>query len=245
MRELKGLTQHIGISAVSPDMLEYGWSFDNTDEDCTGDQLYQSSFLYEIYQRSEKNLTTRSTVPILWDTKTETIVNNESADIVRILNKSFNNIASNDSDYSPEKYKGEIEQWNGLIYPNINNGVYACGFARTQSAYDEAVTKLFLCLDQLEAHMANRSYMVANRLTEVDIRLIPTLIRFDIVYHTHFKCNLRRIIDYPNLYNYLSRCRQLPAIKKTTHIPHIKRHYYFSHQNINPYRIIAAGPVEY
>lgn len=245
MRELKELTAHINISVVSPDMLENGWSFDMTDDACTGDQLYQSAYLYEVYQRSGKNLTTRSTVPILWDTKTETIINNESADIVRIFNKSFNKITSNEADYCPEEHKNEIDQWNGVIYSDINNGVYACGFAKTQSAYDEAVTKLFSCLDQLEKHLENHLYMVGNGLTEVDIRLIPTLIRFDTVYHTHFKCNLRRIIDYPNLHSYLSRCRELPAIKKTTHIAHIKRHYYFSHQNINPYRIIAAGPDEY
>ena len=245
MHALKGLGAHIGVSVVDPDMLTYGWTFSQDKPGCTGDQLYQLNYLYQLYLRADPTLTSRVTVPVLWDTHLKTIVNNESSDIIRIFNRSFNALTANTEDYYPPTLREAIDAWNTHIYQAVNNGVYACGFATTQSAYDHAIKRLFDTLDSLEQHLQSHDWLVGNQLTEADIRLIPTLLRFDPVYVTHFKCNRKRIIDYPALHAYLERLYAIDAIRKTTNIAHIKRHYYYSHQHINPYRIIAAGPDQF
>ncbi len=242
MRILKGLSPHIGVSIVDPDMLENGWTFATDKPGCTGDQLYQLRFLYELYLRANSRLSCRVTVPVLWDKQLKTIVNNESSDIIRLFNRAFNHLTDRTEDYYPEMYREDIDAWNDYVYTHVNNGVYACGFATTQTAYDQAVSRLFSALERLNDHFGNHDWLVGNQLTEADVRLVPTLLRFDPVYHIHFKCNRRRIIDFPNLYSYLCRLRDLDAIKQTTDIEQIKRHYFYSHQHINPYRIIPAGP---
>ena len=244
-RQLKNLTDHISVSVVHPDMLNSGWTFEADKDGATGDPLYNHQFLYQFYQQADSNVTTSVTVPLLWDKKNETIVNNESSEIIRIFNTNFNELTGNDLDFYPEDLQKEIDELNNLIYENINNGVYKCGFAQTQDSYDEACFHLFKTLDQLETILNNKKFLTGDTLTEADIRLIPTLLRFDLVYVTHFKCNVRRIIDYPNLRRYTKELYELPAIEKTTNINHIKRHYYFSHEHINPYRIIPTGPQEF
>ena len=242
-RELKNLENHIGVSIVHPDMLDDGWKFDDSFPGSTKDHLYNKEFLREIYQMADPNVTTSVTVPVLWDKKTKTIVNNESAQIIRIFNKEFNDLTGNKNDYYPKEKQEKINQINELIYENINNGVYKSGFASSQSAYDEAVNLLFNTLDKLEIVLGNSKYLVGESLTEADIRLIPTLLRFDAVYVTHFKCNLRRIFDYKNLHRYVNDLLLMPAISNTYKLDHIKRHYYFSHEHINPNRIIPLGPI--
>ena len=241
-RELKGLTDHISVSVVHPDMLEKGWTFQKDLDGVGGDDLYQSTYLYEIYQLAQKNISTSVTVPILWDKRTKTIVNNESSEIIRIFNESFNELTGNKKDYYPEEFRGEIDQLNDLIYPNVNNGVYLCGFANNQKAYEEAARNLFKTLDVLEEKLEGQQYLIGGQLTEADIRLIPTLLRFDLVYVTHFKCNLKRIKDYKNLARYTKDLYELEAVKKTTNFDHIKRHYYYSHEMLNPLRIVPLGP---
>ena len=243
-RELKGLDEHISFSVVHPDMLENGWVFDESFPGATKDHVNDARYLYENYQRAQTDVTTSVTVPILWDKKLNTIVNNESSEIIRIFNNAFNRLTGNVEDYYPPNLRAEIDQFNEMIYGAINNGVYKSGFAQTQSAYDEAVTTLFRTLDKIDEHLEGRDYLVGNQLTEADIRFIPTLLRFDLVYVTHFKCNLKRIKDYKNLSRYNKKLFEIPAIKKTTNFDHIKRHYYFSHEMINPYRIIPQGPGE-
>ena len=242
MRALKSLNNHISISVVCPDMLNKGWTFSTQHPGTTGDQLYQYDYLYQLYQQSEQNITTRVTVPILWDKKTKTIVNNESSEIIRIFNTQFNKLTGNEHDYYPKKHVKSIDQWNQSIYSNINNGVYAAGFATSQTAYEQAIARLYTQLQQCDAILQRQDFLCGDDLTEADIRLLPTLLRFDTVYHTHFKCTIKRIIDYPGLFAYLNRCRKIPAIQETTHDWHIKRHYYFSHQHINPYQIIPVSP---
>ena len=241
-RELKNLTKHISVSVVHPDMLENGWVFDNTFPEATVDHLFDAKFLYENYQRADKEVTTSVTVPVLWDKKTNTIVNNESSEIIRMFNSSFNELTGNIDDYYPMELREEINRFNELIYEPVNNGVYKTGFAKTQDVYDLAVHELFSSLDYLDNHLEGKKFLVGDRLTEADIRLIPTLLRFDLVYVTHFKCNLRRIIDYKNLSRYTRELYDIPAIKNTTNFEHIKQHYYYSHEMINPYRIIPSGP---
>jgi len=241
-RELKNLTKHISVSVVHPDMLEDGWFFDDSFPGATKDHLHNSSYLYQNYQLADKNVTTSVTVPILWDKKLNTIVNNESSEIIRMFNSSFNELATNDDDYYPIELRGEINRFNELIYEPVNNGVYKTGFAKTQESYDMAVHELFSTLDYLDNHLEGKKFLVGDRLTEADIRLIPTLLRFDLVYVTHFKCNVKRIIDYKNLSRYTRELYAIPAIKNTTNFEHIKRHYYYSHEMINPYRIIPSGP---
>ena len=240
-RELKNLTNHISVSVVSPDMLDDGWVF--TDD--YPDHLYNKKYLREVYQDADPKISTSVTVPILWDKKEKTIVNNESSEIIRIFNSEFNNLTGNQDDYYPKHLRAEIDPLNEKIYHSVNNGVYKCGFAKTQKAYESAYLELFDTLDFLESHLNNKKYLIGNQLTEADIRLIPTLLRFDLVYFVHFKCNKKRIVDYPNLFNYLKTHYQNPAIKKTTNIIHIKRHYYYSHDKINPYRIIPLGPEKF
>ena len=241
-RKLKSLDNHISVSVVHPDMLEDGWVFDNSFPGATEDHLYHKKFLREIYQKADSKVTTSVTVPILWDKKTETIVNNESSQIIRILNSSFNELTGNYVDFYPKHKREQIDKINNQIYENINNGVYKSGFARTQEAYDIAVTKLFKTLDYLDEILCHSKYLINDELTEADLRLIPTLLRFDAVYVTHFKCNIKRIIDYPNLIRYVKDMLLIPAVKQTYKLDHIKRHYFFSHEQINPWRIIPKGP---
>ena len=241
-RHLKKLENHISVDYVHPDMLENGWSFSNDFPKTTGDSLHFKSYIHEIYQLSDKKVSSKATVPILWDKKTNTIVNNESAEIIRIMNSAFNKITKNFDDYYPSNLRPEIDKINKITYENINNGVYKSGFSKTQSAYEDAVKKLFSSLEMIDKILTGKEYLVGNQLTEADIRLIPTLLRFDSVYHVHFKCNLKKISEFKNISNYVKKLFNIPAINSTTDFDHIKRHYYFSHESINPNRIIPLGP---
>lgn len=241
-RKLKGLEAHIDVSVVSPDMLGQGWSFADY-PGSTGDKLFGSSYMHQVYTKAKQDITSRVTVPVLWDKQTNSIVNNESADIIRIFNSEFNSITGNELDFYPEELRAEIDEINEFIYPNINNGVYRSGFATTQEAYREAVVALFDALDEVEARLAKQRYLVGEHITEADWRLFTTLIRFDAVYVGHFKCNFRRIEDYPNISNYLRELYQYPGIAETVNLDHIKRHYYFSHTMINPTQVVPEGPV--
>ena len=244
-RELKSLVNHISVSVVHPDMLENGWTFQKDENGIGGDDLYQNEFLYQTYQLAQKDISTSVTVPILWDKKNKTIVNNESSEIIRIFNSAFNELTGNKLDYYPKDLQNSINELNELIYSNVNNGVYLSGFATNQKAYEEAVTNLFNTLDLLEERLVGQDFLVGNQLTEADLRLIPTLLRFDPVYVTHFKCNLKRIKDYKNLSRYTKSLYKLEAVKKTTNFNHIKRHYYYSHEMLNPQRIIPLGPTDF
>ena len=239
---LKGLTKHITYSVVHPYMGEYGWSFEKNFEGATGDHLYGLSYLYQLYLKADKDISTTVTVPVLWDKKKKTIVNNESSLIIRILDSKFNDFSENTISYYPDNKAKEIDKWNDKIYESINNGVYRCGFASTQKSYEEAFNKLFSALDDLDMHFSNNQYLVGDRVTEADIRLITTLLRFDLVYVNHFKCNLKRIIDYPNLFRYLSDMREMKAVSETFNKDHTKYHYYASHHKLNPTGIIPLGP---
>ncbi len=244
-RKLKELDDHISVSVVHPDMLEDGWVFDNSFPGATEDHLYGKKFLRQIYLKADSKVTTSVTVPVLWDKKTETIVNNESSEIIRIFNSSFNDLTGNFDDFYPKSKRKEIEDMNQLIYENVNNGVYKSGFALTQKAYDTAIAQLFETLDYLEKVLSQTKFLVGNEFTEADLRLIPTLLRFDAVYVTHFKCNVRRIIDYPNLHRYVKDMLLIKPVSQTFELNHIKRHYYYSHEQINPNRIIPKGPEVY
>ncbi|MCG2835684.1 glutathione S-transferase family protein [Photobacterium sp. WH77] len=235
-RTLKGLEPHIGVTVVSPDMLEHGWEF------AQPEPLYGFDFMHQLYAKAKPDYTGRVTVPVLWDKETQTIVSNESSEIIRMLNSAFNEITGNQDDYYPQSAQAEIELWNAFIYPSINNGVYRCGFATTQEAYSTAFSELFAALDKVDAHLANHRYLTGSRLTEADWRLFTTLIRFDAVYVGHFKCNKQRIADYPNLQGYLKELYQVPGVADTVDFYHIKRHYYFSHQMINPTGVVPQGP---
>lgn len=241
MRNLKGLEEHIGVSVVSTDMLDNGWSFDKK-TGSTGDEVNNFKFLHEAYTKSVSDYTGRVSVPILWDKKTQQIVNNESSEIIRMLNSAFNDITHNYDDYYPQHLHKKIDPINKFVYDDINNGVYRAGFATTQQAYDEAYDSLFEALDKVEAILEKNRYLVGSDFTEADIRLFTTIIRFDEVYHGHFKCNKKMIEDYPNISSYRRELYQMPAIKETTNFYHIKRHYYFSHTMINPTQIIPKGP---
>lgn len=244
-RSLKELEDHISVSVVHPDMMNKGWSFSKDFADATGDDLFGFSFLHQVYQKAQPNVTTSVTVPILWDKKTNQIVNNESSEIIRMFNTAFNELTGNPDDYYPIALRAEIDEWNDEIYHSINNGVYRCGFARNQEAYDQSATSLFKCLDKLEHHLDGRKYLVGERLTEADLRLIPTILRFDVVYYVHFKTNRKRILDYPNLSRYASSLFSIDAVSKNHNFEHIKRHYYYSHRTINPFGIEPQGPDEY
>lgn len=240
-RRLKSLDAHISISVVSTDMLEHGWTFDrNTGS--TGDEVNHSQYLYDIYLAHDANYTGRVTVPVLWDKKTRQIVNNESADIIRMFNTAFNDITGNQDDYYPAHLQSSIDTINAFVYEHINNGVYRCGFATTQNAYEQAYQKLFEALDDINARVAKQPYLTGEQITEADWRLFTTLIRFDSVYHGHFKCNKQRLEDYKHLARYVRELYQWPNISQTVDFNHIKRHYYFSHTMINPTQIIPVGP---
>ena len=242
-RALKGLTEHIDVSVVHPDMLSDGWTFEADDHGAAGDTLFGSRFLREIYQRADPQATTRVTVPILWDKDTGTIVSNESAEIIRMFNSAFDGLTGNTEDFYPEPLRPRIDAINARVYDEVNNGVYKSGFATTQEAYDSAVHALFEALDWLENILSENRYLAGDRITEADWRLFTTLVRFDAVYHLHFKCNRCRIIDYPNLWAYARELFQWPGVAGTINFDHIVRHYHYSHETINPHRIIPINPV--
>ena len=241
VRHLKGLTDAIELNVVHWLMKEGGWSF--RDGECvTGDPAIGADNLHQLYTHAKPDYSGHVTVPVLWDTRTETIVNNESADIMRMLGSAFDACGANDLDLYPESYRDKIDTLNDRIYDAVNNGVYKAGFATSQDAYDKAVTPLFAMLDELEERLDGKDWLVGDRVTEADIRLWTTLIRFDPVYHTHFKCNVRRIADYPNLAALTRRIYELDGIAETVNFRHIKHHYYESHERINPHGIVPAGP---
>lgn len=242
-RAIKGLTDHISISVVHPDMLGEGWTFDDSYPGATGDTQFGLPFARDIYLRAVPKVSGRVTVPILWDTQTGTIVSNESAEIIRMFNSAFNEITGNTDDYYPQALRSDIEDVNARIYSDINNGVYKAGFATTQDAYDTAVNALFDALDWAEDRLSQHRYLTGSQITEADWRLVTTLLRFDLVYHLHFKCNRKRLIDYPNLWAFTRELYQVPGVSEITNFDHIVRHYHYSHDTINPNRIIPTNPV--
>lgn len=242
-RALKGLEDHISVSVVHPDMFSEGWTFETDDHGATGDHLFGSAFMHQIYTRADESYTGRVTVPVLWDKQQNTIVSNESAEIIRMLNSAFDGITGNTLDFWPEELREPIETVNARIYSTFNNGVYKCGFATTQEAYDAAVMPLFETLDWLEDLLSQHRYLLGDQLTEADWRLFTTLVRFDSVYHQHFKCNRKRIADCPNLWAYTRELYQMPGVAGTVGMQHIVRHYHCSHTSINPHGIIPINPV--
>ncbi|MFD1950290.1 glutathione S-transferase family protein [Sphingomonas arantia] len=241
VRTLKGLEDAIGVSVVDPLMLDDGWTF-ATDHGGSGDPLHDAQFLWQLYARARPGYSGKVTVPVLWDRETETIVSNESAEIIRMLGDAFDAIGATKGDFYPPEQRTEIDAINADVYDHVNNGVYKAGFATTQGAYDDAVIPLFATLDRLEALLTDRQWLVGDAMTEADIRLFTTLVRFDPVYVGHFKCNIRRIADYPALERYLERMLDIPAVAATVHLDHIKTHYYASHRDLNPSGIIPVGP---
>ena len=242
MRQLKGLESAIGLSIVDPILTDKGWGF----SDASGaipDTVNHAQYLQDIYVKADDRYTGRITVPVLWDQQTQTIVNNESREIIRMFDTAFTAIAKPDTDFYPPALQETIDQTIDVIYMPINNGVYRSGFATSQEAYEEAVTELFENLDRWEAVLGQQRYLCGNQFTEADICLFTTLIRFDVVYYGHFKCNLKRLIDYPNLWNYLKDVYQYPGIKATCNLDHIKRHYYMSQTQVNPNRLVPKGPL--
>jgi putative glutathione S-transferase len=242
MRTLKGLHDIIPISVTHWLMGDHGWSF-AAGEGVIADPLYNSRYLYELYARADDQYSGRATVPILWDQHTQTVVNNESADIIRMLGSAFDHVGAKPGDYYPQPLRAEIDAVNRRVYDTLNNGVYKAGFATTQAAYEAAVAPLFDTLDWLEDRLSRARYLCGDAMTEADIRLFTTLVRFDAVYHGHFKCNIRRIVDYRHLWAYTRDIYQLPGIAATVDFSHIKRHYYMSHRRINPTGIVPVGPV--
>lgn len=242
-RALKGLTDHISVSAVHPDMLSDGWTFEKDNHGATGDTLFGLPFARDIYVRADPTMTGRVTVPILWDKERETIVSNESSEIIRMFNSAFDEITGNTDDYWPADLREEMAPVNDRIYDTFNNGVYKSGFATSQAAYDAAVHPLFDTLDWIEARLSGNRYLMGDVITEADWRLFTTLIRFDPVYHLHFKCNRNRIVDYPNLWAYTRELYQWAGVADTVNMDHIVRHYHYSHETINPHRIIPVNPV--
>jgi putative glutathione S-transferase len=241
-RALKDLTDHISVSVVHPDMMEDGWTFATDFEGATGDTLFGSDFLRDIYIKADPNFTGRVTVPVLWDKAQSTIVSNESAEIIRMFNSAFNEITGNTDDYWPTDLREQIADINERVYETVNNGVYKAGFATSQDAYDDAVHPLFDSLAWLESILENNRFLAGNKLTEADWRLFTTLARFDLVYHTHFKCNHKRLTDYPNLWAYTRQLYQHADIAETVHFDHIVRHYHFSQTTVNPHQIIPINP---
>lgn len=241
LRKLKKLEDAISISVVSPLMGSAGWTF-NESEGSTGDAVNGAVTLADIYRLADPRFTGRVTVPVLWDKARKTIVNNESSEIIRMLNSAFDAFTDARADFYPPEVRAEIDEVNAFVYRTINNGVYRTGFATSQAAYDEAFLALFDALDMIDARLASQRYLIGSAITEADIRLFTTLVRFDAVYVCHFKCNLRRIADYPNLSPYLRDLYQAPGFGETVNLEHIKRHYYGSHRQINPTGIVPLGP---
>jgi len=243
LRKLKGLENLIDVSVVSWLMLENGWTFDQT-LGSTGDKLDHFDFMHQRYTADTADYTGRVTVPVLWDKQQNRIVNNESSEIIRMFNGAFDDLTGNDLDFYPAPLRGEIDALNERIYPAVNNGVYRAGFATSQQAYEQAFDEVFAELDHLELLLGANRYLAGEYLTEADIRLFTTLIRFDAVYYGHFKCNLRRIADYPNLSNWLREIYQWPGVAETVDFTHIKNHYYASHRTINPTGVVPKGPAQ-
>ena len=239
-RKLKKLTEAIDVSVVEPHMLADGWEF----SDALPDHLHGKRRLYEIYQMAKPDYSGRVSVPVLWDKERNTIVNNESAEIIRMLNSAFDAFGDASLDFYPEPLRAEIDALNDTIYDNVNNGVYKAGFAPSQAAYEEAFRALFNTLDEMDQRLDEQRFLMGDRLTEADWRFFTTLVRFDAVYYVHFKCNRRRIADFPNLSGYLRDLFQVPGVKDTVDFEHIKQHYYFSHDRINPTRIVPLGPLQ-
>lgn len=241
-RHLKGLQDLIPVTVVNPVMGGDGWSFAPADGS-DPDPLYGFPFLRDLYVKAKADYTGRVTVPVLWDRERETIVSNESAEIIRMFNSAFDGQGAKDGDYYPEDLRAEIDEINEFVYHGVNNGVYKAGFATSQEAYEEAVTRLFDCLDDLETRLSGRKYLLGDRLTEADWRLFTTLVRFDAVYVGHFKCNIRRLSDYPALWGYCRALYQMDGIADLVNFDHIRKHYYMSHPTINPTGIVPKGPV--
>ncbi|MEX1081754.1 MAG: glutathione S-transferase family protein [Halofilum sp. (in: g-proteobacteria)] len=248
LRKLKGLEHAIGVSVVHPHMLDNGWEYaiDVSDElhrfEGTGDRVHGHRYHHELYTRVDPRYTGRVTVPVLWDCEQDTIVSNESADIIRMFNSGFAGVARQDHDFCPAGLQKEIEGINASVYDHVNNGVYRAGFATAQDAYEEAFDALFAELDRIDTRLGEQRYLCGERVTEADWRLFTTLVRFDAVYFGHFKCNLRRIADYAHLSGYLRELYQWPGVSETVNFTHIQQHYYFSHGTINPTRIVPKGP---
>lgn len=240
-RKLKKLENIISLSIVDPVIRDQGWTF-SENADCIPDVVNNKDYLHEVYTLADPQYTGRVSVPVLWDKKTYTIVNNESSEIIRMFNSEFNDFTEKSTDYYPEKLRSEIDKMNDFVYDNINNGVYKCGFATTQSAYDAAYDSLFSAIEFLENHFENNAFLVGDQITEADWRLFTTLIRFDAVYYVLYKCNKNRLIDYENLHNYILRLFEIPGIADTVNFDHIKRHYYISQVNLNPTQIVPRGP---
>ena len=240
-RKIKKLESIIGLSIVHPHMLEKGWEF-RKGMGATGDSLYGLSYLYELYVKANPQYSGRVVVPVLWDKKTKTIVSNESSEIIRQFNQAFNRLTGDQQDFYPQALRKDIDSLNERIYNKVNNGVYLCGFATTQVAYESAFADLFAMLDELNQHLGQHAYLVGEVLTEADWRLFTTLIRFDAVYYSHFKTNRQRLCDYPALQAYLEKLYQYPGIRETVSIEHIKQHYYVSQKTINPTQIVPVGP---
>jgi putative glutathione S-transferase len=242
-RALKGLHDMISVDVVSPYMLDKGWVFDASQPAATTDSLFGFDMMHQVYTKADPTYSGRVTVPVLWDKQTGTIVSNESSEIIRMLNSEFDGVGATPGDFYPQALRSEIDTVNERIYHAVNNGVYKSGFATTQEAYEEAVTEVFAVLDELEERLSTNRYLVGAQMTEADWRLFTTLVRFDPVYVGHFKCNLRRIADYPNLSGYLRELYQVPGVAQTVDMFHIKDHYYASHETINPTRIVPTGPI--
>jgi len=240
LRKLKGLEEVIGMTAVDPVRDERGWAF--TDEVAGPDPVNGFRFLAEAYRATDPAFDGRVTVPVLWDARTRRIVNNESSEIIRMLNSEFDEWATSDADFYPEALRAEIDAVNADVYDHVNDGVYRCGFATSQEAYDAAYERLFAALDRLEARLADRRFLVGDVQTEADWRLFATLVRFDSVYHGHFKCNMRRLVDYPNLWAYTRDLYATPGVAETVDLEQTKRHYYVTHRRINPSGIVPRGP---
>ena len=240
-RAIKGLKAFISVSVVHWKMAENGWTFEPA-EGVVPDPVIDADNLHEVYTLADPGYSGRVTVPVLWDKKTSTIVSNESAEIIRMFNSAFDNAGAIAGDYYPEEHRAEIDRVNDRVYDTVNNGVYKAGFATSQAAYEEAVVPLFQTLDWLEQRLSQQRYLLGNIITEADWRLFTTLIRFDAVYVGHFKCNLRRLVDFPNLWAYTRELYQREGIAETVNMFHIKHHYYVSHTQINPSAIVPAGP---
>lgn len=242
MRMLKGLEQMISVSVVNPYMAENGWTFEPA-PGVVVDPVGNAKYLYEVYLRAQPNYSGRVTVPVLWDLKQNTIVSNESSEIMRMFNTAFDDIGAKPGDYAPTELLNDIDKINAWVYEGINNGVYRTGFATVQSVYEKEVSQVFASLDELEPVLGSQRYLLGDRITEADWRLFTTLIRFDPVYHGHFKCNLRRLVDYDNIWSYTRELYQMPGIASTVNFDHIKQHYYRSHDTINPNGIVPSGPL--
>lgn len=240
-RKLKGLESMISVSVVNSFMGEHGWTFE-PDEGVVADPVQEARYLHQIYTTAEPEYTGRVTVPVLWDKHQNRPVSNESAEIIRMFNSAFDGVGARAGDYYPQALRTEIDSLNARVYDRVNNGVYKAGFATTQEAYEQAVFPLFEALDELDQRLSQQRYLLGEQITEADWRLFTTLVRFDAVYHGHFKCNLRRINDYPHLAGYVRELYQWPGVAETVNLKHIKEHYYRSHDTINPTGVVPAGP---